>query len=170
MVHFVSKFCAAAVATAAFFGIALGLAQQAQADQVTQKIEISAAPDKVWAEIGDFCGIKNWHPAIATCDLDTSGKHPVRTLVTKDGAKLLEQEVSLNEKAHAYSYKIVESPLPVEKYHSTLKVLGLGDHKSEVIWSGEFSAKGAPAEADKIVSGIYSGGLEGLKKQVEAMK
>lgn len=170
MDSFVRKLSAGAVAAASFFGIALAWAQHARADQVTQKIEINAAPDKVWAEIGDFCGIKNWHPAIASCEADRSGKRPVRTLITKDGAKIIEQEISRNEMAHAYSYRIVESPLPVEKYHSTLKVLGLGDHKSEIVWSGEFGAKGTPAEADKIIAGIYSGGLEGLKKEVESVK
>jgi Polyketide cyclase / dehydrase and lipid transport len=28
-----------------------------------------AAPDVVWAKIGDFCGIAAWHPAIEKCTL-----------------------------------------------------------------------------------------------------
>ena len=29
----------------------------------------TAAPDVVWAKIGDFCGIAAWHPAIEMCTL-----------------------------------------------------------------------------------------------------
>ena len=35
----------------------------------------AAAPAAVWAKIGDFCGIGNWHPAIAKCTLSADGKN-----------------------------------------------------------------------------------------------
>src|SRR5450631_4461655 len=37
-----------------------------------------ASVDTIWAKIGDFCGIGNWHPAIEKCALSADGK--TRTL------------------------------------------------------------------------------------------
>jgi hypothetical protein len=105
---------------------------------------------------------------IANCDLNTTEKQPIRTLTTTDGSKIVERKTNWNDRAHAYSYMILESPLPVEKYHSTIKVLALNLDKSEIIWSAVFSPKGSPADADKAITGIFIRGLESLKRRLDA--
>ena len=60
----------------------------------------------------------------------------------------------------------LEGPLPVAKYHATLKVSenagGLG---CTVEWSSEFEAAGAPAsEAEKVIRGVYEAGFNNLRK------
>lgn len=135
----------------------------AGAAEVTEKVEVAAAPDKVWAAIGDFCGIANWHPIIAKCEISEEGKK--RTLTTGDGGVLLESMDSRDDAAMSYTYRILESPLPVANYISTIKVTGSGDG-STVEWAGKFDAKGASdEEASKVISGIYAAGLDGLKKK-----
>ena len=110
--------------------LALALsATNAAAEQVLERIEVKTTPEKAWAAIGDFCGIKDWHPAVASCDLQGEGKTQVRTVILKDGGKIIEKEVNWNDLGRAYSYKIIESPLPVEKYASTLKVLPIDKKK-----------------------------------------
>ena len=63
----------------------------------------------------------------------------------------------------SYSYQIVESPLPVSGYESTLAVMDSGGG-SMITWSGDFAAKGAPDDqALEVISGIYEAGLNRLR-------
>jgi uncharacterized protein YndB with AHSA1/START domain len=137
----------------------------AMALDVSEKIEIKAAPDKVWAVIGDFCGIANWHPAIASCEASEAGGTKMRKLTTKDGGVLNEALKAWDDQAMSYTYAILDSPLPVANYVSTIKVTGNGA-ASSIEWSSTFDAKGAPDDkAKEAISGIYKAGLEGIMKK-----
>jgi uncharacterized protein YndB with AHSA1/START domain len=130
-------------------------------------VDIKAPPAKVWAEIGDFCGIAQWHPAIAGCTLSKKGRATLRTLALKGGGTIVERQVSRHEKAMEYTYAIVQSPLPVAQYRSTIKVTPNGDG-STVTWSGTFVAKGADdAKATAAIQGIYDSGLAALTEKVQ---
>lgn len=149
--------------TLAWAGALAAIAGVAQAAEVKETIEIAAAPGKVWVAIGDFCGIANWHPAVAKCELSEDKK--VRTLTTGDGAKLIEPLERWDDAGMTYTYRIQESPLPVDNYISTIKVTGSGD-KSMIEWSSTFDPKGVSEdEATKVMSGLYQAGFEGLKKK-----
>lgn len=120
--------------TKAAFALVLS-ATNAGADQVLERIEVKTTPEKAWAAIGDFCGIKDWHPAVASCDLQGEGKTQLRTIILKDGAKIVEKEVNWNDLGRAYSYKAIESPLPVETYAATLKVLPIDKKTVDLLWT-----------------------------------
>lgn len=144
-------------------GIAFLASGPALALDVTEKIEVKAAPDKVWAAIGDFCGIAGWHPAIAKCEPGEAEGVKKRTLTTQDGAVLKEDLKAWDDQTMSYTYTIVESPLPVSNYLSTIKVTGSGD-SSTIEWTSTFDAKDAPDDkAKEVISGIYKAGLESLK-------
>lgn len=132
----------------------------AAAVETVYKVPSSAPVAEVWKKIGDFCGIGTWHPAIAKCELSKDGKE--RTLTLKSGGTIVEPLVKWNDKAHSYTYRIKTSPLPVEHYISTLKVVKKGKG-SLIIWSAHFKAKGASdAEANKTIEGIFKGGADAL--------
>jgi hypothetical protein len=142
----------------------LSLPGAALAASVTKSIDVKGAPAQVWATIGPFCSIKDWHPAIGECTTD--GKTPpTRTLVTKDGkAKFIETETARNEANFAYSYAIKSSPLPLTGYVSTLKVTPKGSDMSTITWSSSFTpAAGKDAAASEAVGGIYQAGLDSIK-------
>lgn len=124
---------------------------------------MAAAPDAAWKAIGDFCGIANWHPAVAKCELSEKDGAMMSLLTLKDGAKILEKQVSFDGKVMAYTYAIVEAgPLPVANYQSTLAVTPDGSG-STLTWSGKFDAKGADdAKAGEAIGGVYQGGLDSL--------
>ena len=64
------------------------------------------------------------------------------------------------------SYSIVDGPLPVTDYHSTIKVTAGDDGTCTVDWTGQFNPDGADDEtAKKIIAGIYTAGLSALKKR-----
>jgi hypothetical protein len=145
--------------------IALGLfavATTAQAVESKASKTTSQPVDAVWQKIGDFCGIGQWHPAIAKCEL--SGDKKDRTLTLKGGGTIVEHLVRWSDKMHSYTYKIVSSPLPVDHYVSTIHVSAAKSGSGSVIsWRGHYFAKGASdADAKKVIDGIYDAGLTAL--------
>ncbi|GJE27777.1 SRPBCC family protein [Methylobacterium organophilum] len=134
----------------------------AQALEVTKTAEVAAPPAKVWKTIGTFCGIGDWHPAVEKCTLAEKGGKTVRTLSLKGGGEIVEEQVSRDEKKMDYTYTILQSPLPVSDYKSTLSVAPNGAG-SKLTWTGSFKAKGAPdAKAQEVIDGIYEAGFKGI--------
>ena len=74
-------------------------------------LTVKGAPDAVWQKIGDFCAIKDWHPAVKGCVVSDEGGVTFRTLTLADGGSI--KEKLLEKTATSYSYEIIESPLPV---------------------------------------------------------
>ena len=130
--------------------------------EVTKSVDIAASPETVWKTIGGFCGIGDWHPVIEKCALSKKGGKDVRTLSLKGGGTIVEEEESRNDKKMDYTYTILEGPLPVTDYHSTIMVAKAGNG-SKVTWSGNFKAKGAPDDkAKEAIAGVYEAGLKGI--------
>ncbi|ODN69439.1 SRPBCC family protein [Methylobrevis pamukkalensis] len=96
------------------------------------------------------------------CELSEKDGASFRTLSLKGGGTILEKLVSRDDAAMTYTYTIVESPLPVANYESTLTVKA-EDGGSEIEWEGEFDAKGASDDdAKKVIEGIYTSGIDGI--------
>ena len=87
-----------------------------------------------------------------------------RTLTLKDGGKIKEKLTGTEDLA--YTYEIVESPLPVKNYKSKLW-LEVDDEpdRTVIYWQSDFDANGASDdEAKKIITGILGDGVKGIKK------
>lgn len=131
---------------------------------IVETITIDVSPDEVWRVAGDPATIGEWVPALAGSSL--SGAE--RFCTTGDGAKIAERILSHSDPDRAYTYEIVESPLPLRSYRSTLRVDGHGGH-SHVRWEAEFEAL-EPAQEDQLeetFTGIYREGLLSLRAQLE---
>ncbi len=136
--------------------------QAAFALEASATKDIDADPAVVWATVGDFCGIANWHPAIEKCEPSTVDEALIRDLTLKDGGKIREQQESRDDDQFNYSYKIVEGPLPVSDYESTISVTPK-EGGSTIEWKGTFEAKGAPDDdVVKLITGIYEAGVDGI--------
>jgi Polyketide cyclase / dehydrase and lipid transport len=134
---------------------------------VTEKADFPVSPAKAWETIKDYNGWQNWHPAIASTEISKgkeNAKGTVRVLTTKDGAKITEELLAHSDKSMSYKYRIIDSPLPVTNYVSTVNVMKVKGG-SEVVWSSNFKAKAGTSaeEAKKVISGIYTAGLDNLK-------
>jgi len=141
--------------------------------EVTKTVNLKGSPDATWSMIGDYCAIEKWHPAIAKCEIVSGGNNragSIRVLTLGNGGKIREELVKHDAKARTYTYKILESPLPVASYTSTIKVLAGSAGGSVVEWSGSFKA--APtsddATARKTMEGVYEAGLANLQTKEAA--
>jgi len=132
----------------------------AHAVTVHRSVTVEGIPRLVWLDIGGFCGIDDWHPAVAGCTDKRADGVFQRTLSLEGGGTIIENQT--DHDGLSYSYEIIESPLPVENYHSTFKVFQSGD-ETTIDWLGSFDAKGVTdAEAAAIIGGIYEAGLNGI--------
>ena len=135
----------------------------AGAVEVRQVTEILSPPAKVWAKIGEWCAIKDWHPAIANC---TSEKKGFRTLTLKDGGRIVEKLTKTGKTS--YSYDIIEGPLPVKNYSATLAAKADSNGNTDLVWTAKFEAKGkSDAEAQAVITGIFESGLKNIKQSVK---
>lgn len=152
--------------TLAFVSVSL-MTGLAKADQVMDKIEVETTPDKAWAAIGDFCGIKNWHPSVASCELTGGGVPRVRILILRDGTKVVEKEANWNDRGRAYSYMTVEGPLPITSAMTMIKVLPRERGKLDLLWTSSFKPVGSATEAKQAVAEFLAVGLRSLKAKLE---
>ena len=143
-------------------GFLVSWAVPATAASLDKSVDVGLAAADIWARIGPFCSIKDWHPAIGQCTDDGD----VRTLTTKDGkATFVERQTARDDKATTYSYAIEKSPLPITKYVSTLKVTPKGKDKSTVEWVATYTpVAGKDADAATAIGGIYQAGLDNIRK------
>src|SRR5436190_3303385 len=133
---------------------------------VAETVHLAAAPSKTWDTIKDFNGWPGWHPAFASTAItngegNTTGT--VRVLTTKDGGKFTEQLVSYKPASRTYQYRIIDSPLPITDYVSTLEIKqDMGG--SSVIWSSNFKVNAGASEEEmkKTISSVYRAGLDNL--------
>jgi hypothetical protein len=142
-------------------GIAAFCATPALALEARKQVKVDASADETWAAIREFCSIAVWHPAVENCVLSQANGRPTRTLSLKGGGTIVEEEVGRDDAGRSYSYTVVESPLPVDNYQSTIQVVE--DGGTVIEWEGRFDAKGAPdADAVAVIEGIYQSGLDSL--------
>ncbi|MEX0317190.1 MAG: SRPBCC family protein [Ruegeria sp.] len=164
----------------AALGLALfpawALAHGPTRQKITLTAEVAAAPDEVWAAIGDFQDM-SWHPAVhATTgengnDIDATR---VLTLGEEGGPTISEVLYKYSADAMSYSYRITDvkvEVLPVTNYSSHLTVKPRDDGGSLIEWRGAFY-RGYPNNdppeelndqaAIAAVTAVYQAGLDAL--------
>ncbi|MGJ5205146.1 SRPBCC family protein [Bradyrhizobium sp. HKCCYLR20261] len=149
--------------------------------KVQEHVEINAVPAKVWAVIGNFQDM-SWLGPVDKTEGDKGNEiGATRKLTLKGGATVDEELYKYDAEKMSYSYRITSvdvKVLPVTNYSSTIAVTPSADGKGSVVeWTGAFY-RGFPNNdpppelndeaAVNAVSGLYKGGLEGLKKKVES--
>lgn len=132
---------------------------------------IPATADEVWALVRDFNGMPAWHPAVKQSELEkgTDGTTigAARKLTLGDGGIVRENLVAMNDHDRRFTYEITESPFPVRRYVSTLRIAPItatGEAFGE--WWADYDADGADEATltDTFANAIYGAGLAALQK------
>jgi hypothetical protein len=125
-------------------------------------VDINLPPDELWKVIGGFGSLPDWVPGVSQSELADGGR--VRHLHDPQGHTFVERLERYDSAAHSYSYSIVQSPIPVSNYLSTITLTPINGGKgSRVQWSSVFTPNGiGEKEAEGIFHGLYSAGLEAL--------
>jgi hypothetical protein len=144
---------------------------------VGKKLEVNVDPKKMdeekkalWTKFGSWCAIKDWHPAIGSCEESKEGDTQFRTLTLKDGGAKIKEKL-LEAKDGLYRYEIIESPLPVKNYQAQFALTPDDDDEDEInfAWSAVYDpADGKTAdEARKVISDIFKAGMDNIKTMTE---
>jgi hypothetical protein len=133
---------------------------------------IDASADRVWSIVRDFNGLPRWMPIVA--DSRIEGGQPsdkvgcIRNFNLKNGGNIREQLLSLSDYEYTCSYAILESPMGVENYTATLKLMPITDgDRTFAEWTAEFDCE--PAREHELVTqigqGVFQAGFDQLKRQ-----
>jgi len=125
-------------------------------------VDISVPPSELWQLIGGFGSLPDWVPNVSQSELAEGGR--VRHLHDPEGHTFVERLERFDSAARTYSYSIVQSPVSISDYLSTIAVTPLeGGKGSRVEWSSVYKPVGiSEKEADKMFQGLYSAGLKAL--------
>ena len=129
-------------------------------DRIQRWVSLPVAPEKVWAEIGGFGAIAEWHPDVTSAEMVEIEDQVHRHLRTSDGGLTLERLIETGP--HHYTYEIVESHLPLADHRATLSCVA-EEGGCHVFWSSMFEP--ADESADDIVTAFYEDGLRALRER-----
>lgn len=136
---------------------------QTDHDRLQRMVRLAADRDRVWAEIGGFDRIADWHPLIESVELTQIEGETYRHLRTTEGELFFERLIEAGP--HHVTYEVQDSPLPVSDFRATLACVA-EEGGCHVYWSAFF----VPAEeqghlSDDIVAKFYEIGLEALQSR-----
>ena len=126
----------------------------------------------VWALVRDFNALPQWTGFVVESRIEHS-KSPdqigcIRYFRLRDGGRIREQLLALSDYDMSCTYAILESPMGVDNYVATLRLIPItdGDH-TFAEWSAEFDA--APEREEQLVAAIgrdvFAAALAALKQR-----
>lgn len=124
---------------------------------------VPAPADQVWRDLRTFRGVERFLPPIHRSEVDGEGAGAVRVCTMHDGARLEERLERVDDDRRELEYTILNGPMPLENYRSTMQVLEQGPTSCQVVWACTFDALDAPeGELEQSMSDLYAAGLDGL--------
>jgi hypothetical protein len=138
--------------------------------KVYASIVVPASASAVWDVIRDFNALPKWTPFVAESRIEQNAASDkvgcIRNFSLRNGGRIRERLLALSDYEMSCTYAILESPMGVENYLATLRLIPVteSDH-TFAEWSAEFDA--APdrenALVDDIGRNVFAAGLGALK-------
>src|SRR6202021_2851108 len=131
---------------------------------------IPAPVTAVWAPLRDFNALPQWRPFVAESRIKQNKASAqigcIRNFRLKDGGRIREQLLSLSDYEMSFEYSILESPMGVENYLATFRLIPVTDSDHTFAeWTAEFDAS-TDREDDLVESigrDVFAAGLGALK-------
>jgi len=131
---------------------------------------IPAPASAVWSLVRDFNGMPKWTKFVAESriehNLPPDKVGCIRSFRLTNGGRIRERLLALSDYEMSCTYSILESPMGVENYIATLRLIPVTENDHTFAeWTAEFDA--APEREDKIAEDIgrdvFAAGLGALK-------
>jgi Polyketide cyclase / dehydrase and lipid transport len=138
--------------------------------KVVRSTILDAPVDQVWSIIRDFNGFDSWHPAIGSSTIERHHSAQkvgcIRRLKLKDGSELREQLLTLSDLEQAYSYCLLDTPIPLFNYVAHVRLLPVTDgNRSFWQWESRFTTRPGEERAMEAFVGdeIYQAGFGAVR-------
>lgn len=139
--------------------------------KIVKSTVLEAPVEAVWEVLRDFNGHDQWHPAVADSlierNLPSDKIGCVRRFHLADGSELREQLLMLSDIDMAFSYCLLDTPIPLLNYVAHVRLIPVtdGDH---TFWHWELrfdTPPGREAELERQVGEqIYEGGFRAVRE------
>jgi hypothetical protein len=118
---------------------------------------IGAPAADVWRLIRNFNGLPEWTPFVAESRIEQNQPPDqvgcIRNFRLKDGGRIRERLLALSDYDMSCTYAMLESPMGVENYIATLRLIPVTDGNATFAeWTAEFDAP--EAREDELVRNI----------------
>src|SRR6185369_1146531 len=142
--------------------------------KIVRSTVIDAPIERVWAVIRDFNSHDRWHDVVETSRIEANEASSqvgcVRNFALKDGNRIREQLLTLDDREHKSTYCIVEATVPLQRYVATvtLKPVTDGD-RTFWHWESTFATPpGRERELHEMVArDVYEAGFSNLRRHLE---
>jgi Polyketide cyclase / dehydrase and lipid transport len=143
--------------------------------RIVKSTIIDAPSSRVWDALRDFNGHDRWHPAVATSVIERAQSSDkigcVRRFKLKDGSELREQLLALSDLEQAYSYCLLDTPIPLFNYVAHVRLLPVTDgDRTFWHWECRFNTRpGEEATMTRMVGEqIYEAGFAAIREHLRA--
>ncbi len=131
---------------------------------------VDAPVEAVWAVLRDFNGHDRWHPAVADSQIERGLPFDkvgcVRRFHLKDGSELREQLLTLSDADMAFSYCLLDTPVPLLNYVAHVRLVPVTDgDRTFWHWHCRFDTpEGQEAALEAMVrDNIYEAGFRAVR-------
>ena len=140
---------------------------------VVRSTILDAPIDRAWEVLRDFNGHDRWHPAVAQSQIER-GRSPdtvgcVRRFTLEDGGELREQLLTLSDLEMAFSYCLLETPIPLFNYVAHVRLMPVTDgDRTFWQWESRFSTRRGEdgAMSDLVGTQIYQAGFDAIRQHL----
>jgi hypothetical protein len=131
---------------------------------------IPAPATSVWSVVRNFNALPDWTPFVAESRIEQNRPPDqigcIRNFRLRDGGRIREQLLALSDYEMSFEYAILESPMGVENYVATFRLIPVTDAGHVFAeWTAEFDA--APEREEALVrqigTNVFAAGLAALK-------
>jgi len=133
---------------------------------VTNRVEIKASPDEVWAVLSDLSSTRHWLPGT----VDTQVDGDVRVCRMADGQEIHERISDVDPGTRSYRFEHLRAALPVRSSGGAFAVAaGQEPGETTVSLTTEFEPLD-PTSADQLagmIQGAFGQALQSLRRYVE---
>ena len=134
---------------------------------------IEAPVEAVWGVLRDFNGHDKWHPPVAESQVErgwTSDRVGcVRRFRLRDGSELRERLLTLSDADLAYSYCLLDTPIPLFNYVAHVRLMPVTDgDRTFWEWESRFTTRaGEEAQMTGMVGEqIYQAGFDAIRRHL----
>jgi NADPH:quinone reductase-like Zn-dependent oxidoreductase/uncharacterized protein YndB with AHSA1/START domain len=141
--------------------------------KVVRSTIIDAPIERVWAVLRDFNSHDQWHTVVDASRIEGSERSDqvgcVRSFTLKDGNRIREQLLTLDDREHKSTYCIVDATVPLQRYVATVTLKPVTDGR-RTFWHWESSFATPPGMErelrDMVASGVYEAGFANLRQHL----